>query len=198
MAHFRSASGNVPKEMDPDMLCQKGRHSKIHEIICKGHRYWIGKVPSVQRWDNLSIEKNQKWIETHQIYFFGLFLRAAPAACRNSHVEWELQLPAYTTAMATCQIWAVSTPYIHHSSGQHWILNPRSRDRDGTFVFTDTSWFRYHWATTGTPETHEIYFKRETKGGPAVAQWVKNLAAQVAAEVQWVKDPALLQLWHRL
>ena len=48
------------------------------------------------------------------------------------------------------------------------------------------------------------YTLRVTQGVPAVVQWV-NAAPQVAAEarggslglVQWVKDPELLQLWHR-
>ena len=40
-------------------------------------------------------------------------------------------------------------------------------------------------------------------GSPAVAKWVKNLTAVVEVQVQFpawclgLRDPALLQLWHR-
>ena len=40
--------------------------------------------------------------------------------------------------------------HLHHSSQQHWILNPVSEARDRTRILMDTSWFCYHWATTGT------------------------------------------------
>ena len=43
-----------------------------------------------------------------------------------------------------------------------------------------------------------------TAGYPAVVQWVNDLACLcgvsglILSPRQWVKDPALLQLWHRL
>ena len=40
---------------------------------------------------------------------------------------------------------------LHHSSRQHCILNPLSKARDRTGILMDTSWIRFHWATTGTP-----------------------------------------------
>ena len=45
----------------------------------------------------------------------------------------------------------------------HWwwhcqILNPLSRARDQTCVFTDTRLVCYHWATTGTPKKVKINF----------------------------------------
>ena len=51
-------------------------------------------------------------------------------------VEWELQLPAYTTATATPDLRCICD--LHYSS-QHQILNPLSKARDGTRVLTDTS-----------------------------------------------------------
>ena len=44
-------------------------------------------------------------------------------------------------------IWASD---LHHSSRQHWILNPLCKSRDLTSVFMDTSHTCHHWATTGT------------------------------------------------
>ena len=48
-------------------------------------------------------------------------------------VEWELQLPAYTTATATQDPSRVCS--LHHSSRQRRILNPRSKARDRTCNF---------------------------------------------------------------
>ena len=50
-------------------------------------------------------------------------------------VEFELHLPAYTTAMqdlsCVCDL--------HYSSQQCWILNPLSEARDQTCILMDTS-----------------------------------------------------------
>ena len=61
-------------------------------------------------------------------------------------VELELQLLAYTTAIATWDTNHVSN--LHHSSWQCQILNPQSK---AGIVFMDTSQVRYRWATMGTP-----------------------------------------------
>ena len=45
-------------------------------------------------------------------------------------VEWELQMPAYTTATATQDPSRICE--LHHSSQQCQILNPLSEGRDGT------------------------------------------------------------------
>ena len=55
-------------------------------------------------------------------------------------VQLELQLPAYTTATAIATRDAGHICYLHHSSRQHWILNPLSKARNGTHVLMDTSW----------------------------------------------------------
>ena len=49
-------------------------------------------------------------------------------------VESELQMPAYTTATATPDPSFVCD--LHHSSWQHWILNPLSKARDQTHILT--------------------------------------------------------------
>ena len=46
----------------------------------------------------------------------------------------------------------VAATGLHHSSQQHWILNPLSKARDWTCILLDTSWVHYCWATMGTPE----------------------------------------------
>ena len=43
-------------------------------------------------------------------------------------VEWELQLPAYTTATAMLDLNGICD--LHHSSGQRWIPNPLSKAGD--------------------------------------------------------------------
>ena len=43
-------------------------------------------------------------------------------------VESEVQLPAYTTAIATPDLSHICN--LHHSSRKHQILNPVSKDRD--------------------------------------------------------------------
>jgi len=52
-------------------------------------------------------------------------------------VESELQLPAYTTAMATQGPSRICD--LHHSSWQCQILNPLSEARDQTSILMDTS-----------------------------------------------------------
>ena len=52
-------------------------------------------------------------------------------------VEWELPLPAYTTATATWDPSHVCS--IHHSSWQRQILNPLSEAKGGTHILMDIS-----------------------------------------------------------
>ena len=64
-------------------------------------------------------------------------------------VGLELQLLAYTTATTT---WDPShVCHLHHSSGQHWILNPLSESRDRTCILMDTSRIHFCCAKIGTP-----------------------------------------------
>ena len=56
-------------------------------------------------------------------------------------VKLELQLLAYATAIATRDLSHVF--YLHHSSQQHWILNPPSEAGDQTHIILDTSQAHY-------------------------------------------------------
>ena len=53
-------------------------------------------------------------------------------------VESELQLLVYARATARWDLSRVCN--LHHSSQQHWILNPLSRASDRTHGLMDTSW----------------------------------------------------------
>jgi len=64
-------------------------------------------------------------------------------------VKSELQLLAYTTAIATPDPSPICNLY--HNSWQHRILNPLSKARDRTCILVDTSWLHYCQAMIGTP-----------------------------------------------
>ena len=49
-------------------------------------------------------------------------------------VKSELQLPAYTTVTATATRDPSYICHLHHSSRQHWILNPLTEVRDETLI----------------------------------------------------------------
>ena len=51
-------------------------------------------------------------------------------------IKWELQLLAYTTAIATLDLSCICD--LHHSSQQCWILKPLSKARDRTHMLMDT------------------------------------------------------------
>ena len=60
-------------------------------------------------------------------------------------MEWELKLPAYTTAIATPDLRRSCD--LHHHPWQRWIPNPLSKATDWTCILTDTSWVHYCRAT---------------------------------------------------
>ena len=83
-------------------------------------------------------------------FFFGfLGLHLWNMEAPRLGVKSELRLPAYATATSTWETKSICN--LHHSSGQCWILNPLSKDRDRIHILMDTSRVLYHWATTGTP-----------------------------------------------
>ena len=56
-------------------------------------------------------------------------------------VKLELQLPAYTTATAMPELSHICN--LHHSSWQHWVLNPVRKARDQTHALMDASQVHY-------------------------------------------------------
>ena len=64
-------------------------------------------------------------------------------------IELELQLPAYTTATALQDLSHVYK--LHHSSWQHWILNPLRKAGDGTYSLMDASQIHFPWVMMGIP-----------------------------------------------
>ena len=65
-------------------------------------------------------------------------------------VEWELHLPAYTTATATPDPSYVCD--LHCSSQQRWILNPLSEAKDWTQILLDPSQVRLPLSHEGNSE----------------------------------------------
>ena len=57
-------------------------------------------------------------------------------------VKLELQLPVYATATAMRDLSYICD--LHHSSLQHWILNPLSEARDQIHILMDTSRVHFH------------------------------------------------------
>ena len=76
-------------------------------------------------------------------FFFFVFLGPHPQHVEvpRLEVESELQLLAYTTAIATKDPSHVCD--LHHSSGQRQILNPPSKARDQTCVLKEASQIRF-------------------------------------------------------
>ena len=64
-------------------------------------------------------------------------------------VQWELQLPAYTTVTATRDPSPICN--LRQSSEQCGILNPLFKVRDWTHILMDTSRVHFRRATMGTP-----------------------------------------------
>ena len=101
-----------------------------------------------------NLGKQNAWKETTiQILFYFIFcfsgLHLRPMEVPRLRVESELQLPAYTTAIAAWDLSLVCD--LHASSGQRWMLNPLREARDRTHVLMDASRVRYCCTTMGIP-----------------------------------------------
>ena len=84
------------------------------------------------------------------LFFFFLicFLGLQHMEVPRLGVKSELQLPAYATATAMQDPSGVCD--LHHSSWQHWILNPQNEVRDGIHNLMVPSRIRFHCTIMGT------------------------------------------------
>ena len=82
-------------------------------------------------------------------FFFFLGPRVRLMEVPRLGVKSELPLPTHTTATATWDRSHVCD--LHHSSKQHWILNPLSEARDWSHNLMVPSQIRFCCPTTGTP-----------------------------------------------
>ena len=69
---------------------------------------------------------------------------ATPAAYGGSQARGEIIAMATNPHHSQSTVWSD----LHHSSQQHWILNPLSEARGQTYILMDTSQISFHWATT--------------------------------------------------
>ena len=74
------------------------------------------------------------------LFYFIFFFFSGPQLqhleAPRLRVDSELQLPACTTAATTWDLSHICD--LHHSSWQHWILNPLSEARDRTGILMVT------------------------------------------------------------
>ena len=75
------------------------------------------------------------------IYFFCLF-RAAPTAYGSSQARGQFGAVATGTTTAMPDLSHVCD--LHHSSEQHWILNPLSKARDQICFLMDAGQIHFH------------------------------------------------------
>ena len=124
--------------------------------------------------------------------FFFLSFRAVSKAYGSSQARGQIgavAAPAYVIAIATQDPSRICN--LHHSSQQHWILNPLNEARDQTCILMDTSRILSHCVTPGTLEvcflilhSNHIYTSLETK---AETYWEKILVciSWLEQEVTW-------------
>ena len=92
------------------------------------------------------------------LYSFAFFFfRATPAAYGSSQARGRIRATAAGLHIATATGDPSHNLDLHHSSPQHWILNPLSKARDRTHILLDTSWIHFHCATMGTPPLYFCY-----------------------------------------
>ena len=97
------------------------------------------------------------------LFFILFFFRAAPVT--------------YVGSQASCNLC--------QNSWQCWILNPLSKARNWTCVFTDTSQIHFHWATTGTPSSFLILIPNKFLSSKSNNQRHRNWTIKFESKSQW-------------
>ena len=132
------------------VLCWQGPWASVTLVGCRSPENIYYRKSTT----GLTLVKKNLWATHSSVFhhseywvvsiFFFFLNRAVPVAYGSSKlgVELKLQLPAYTTAIATSDPSHVCN--LHHSSRQCQILNPLSEAQDRTHVLTDAS--RFHSA----------------------------------------------------
>ena len=103
-----------------------------------------------------------KW--TYHFFFvlLGSHLKHMEIPRLRVKLELQLQLPAHATATAMPDPGCICD--LHHSSGQHRILNPMHWARDRTGVLMDTTQVHHCWATQQELQSECVtYIFKKTK-----------------------------------
>ena len=109
-------------------------------------------------------------------------------------VESELQLLTFAIATETPDPSHVCD--LHHSSWQHWNLNPLIEVRDQTSNLDVISWIRFHCTIMGTPKI--IFLKKKHFQSSLCGAMETNLTSiyedvgSIPGLHQWFKDPVSL------
>ena len=129
-------------------------------------------------------------------FFLGLYLWHMEVP--RLGIKWELQPLAYTTAIATQDPSCICN--LHHSSRQHWILDPLSEARDQTLNLMVPSWICFCYATVGTPKK---IFLNNHLGVLMVPLWkrirLRTMRWRVwsLASLSGLRILRCCELWHR-
>ena len=126
-------------------------------FFCLWNMFPLTYAPTISQWggEELALFSFCKhWMESFFVFAFVFVFcpfRAWLVAYGSSQATGLMRttVVAYTTATATQDPSCICNQ--HHSSRQHWILNPLSEAKDRIQVLTDASWVCYHWALMGTP-----------------------------------------------
>ena len=116
--------------------------------------------------------------------FLGLYFLGHTEVPRLG-VEWELQLPAYTTVTAKWDLSHVCVLY--HSSRQRRILNSLSKARDRTCNLMVPSRILFHCAMMGAPKGSAPCSKADTQQAHRKCPWEWRVPCenQSCVSVMW-------------
>ena len=113
------------------------------------------------------------------IYLLFCFFRAASTAYGGSQARSPIGATAASPHHSLHNIRSKPHLWLHHSPRQHQILNPLSKARDRTPIFTDPNQVPYYWAMTETPQAmlnrYAIYVHKNKRKCNCSCLWVLEL-----------------------